>query len=184
MNLLVTKKQITASSLQPNQKAVKRVRPIIDWLSWWALFEKIHLDKELSAADKFQYLEQSVEKNTRAYDIIDSLPATVENYPKTIAALQGRFGNKKLLTQVYILFQMGLENLQNKPAISKVYDRLVGHVRSYLLEFLRQEVEREDQRNLMKTGIFSLKEKTTSSKKQTTCLTAASLHVNSATKIE
>lgn len=39
---------------------------IIDWLSWWALFKKIDLDEELSAADKFQYLLQSVEESSRA----------------------------------------------------------------------------------------------------------------------
>lgn len=56
-------------------------------------------------------------------------------------ALKIRFGNKKLLTQVYIreLFQMGLKNLHDRPDISSIYDQLVGHVRS--LESLGITVE-------------------------------------------
>lgn len=128
---------------------------------------------------------------------------------------------------------MGLENLQNKPVISSMYDKLIGHLRSleslgvtveqstlflypmvesslpediiiawqrsqlyerdgseelppkgnldYLMEFLRQEVEREEQRNLMKNGFFESKEKSTT-KKQTTYATVAGLHVNSNSK--
>lgn len=49
----------------------------------------------------------------------------------------------------------------------------------YLMEFLRQEVEREEQRNLMKNGFFESKEKSTITKKQTTYATVAGLHVNS-----
>lgn len=75
---------------------------IIDWLNWWALFEKIHNDEELSETDKFQYLIQSIEEKSRAYEVIKGFPATAENYPKAIKALRERFGNKNLLTQVYI----------------------------------------------------------------------------------
>lgn len=209
---------------------------IIDWLSWWAFFEKIHIDNQLSAADKFQYLRQCVEEKTRAHDLVNAFPASAANYPKAVAALTERFGNKKLLTQVYIreLFQMGLENVQNKPGISSMYDKLVGHLRSletlgvtveqstlflypmvesslpediiiawqrsslyerdgsaeqppkgnldYLIEFLRQEVEREEQRSLMKNGFFESKEKSTTTKKPTAYATAAGLHVNSNSK--
>ncbi len=209
---------------------------IIDWLSWWAFFEKIHIDDQLSDADKFQYLLQCVVEKTRAYDLVKAFPASAANYPKAVEALKERFGNKKLLTQVYIreLFQMGLENLQNKPAISSMYDKMIGHLRSleslgvtveqstlflypmvesslpediiiawqrsplyekdgsveqppkgnldFLMEFLRQEVEREEQRNLMKNGFFESKEKSTTNKKQMTYATGAGLHVNSNSK--
>lgn len=206
---------------------------IIDWLNWWALFDKIDTDEELNPADKFQYLIQSIEEKTRAYEVIKGFPATADNYPKAIAALKDRFGNKNLLTQVYIreLFQMGLKNLHDKPEISTIYDKLVGHVRSleslgitveqstlflfpmvesslpeemmiawqrstlyekdgsiesppkskldFLLEFLRQEVEREEQRRLAKSGFLDTKEsnKSVQKKKEQFIATAAGLHV-------
>ncbi|XP_037047435.1 uncharacterized protein LOC119082120 [Bradysia coprophila] len=207
---------------------------IIDWLSWWALFEKIHEDNELSAADKFHYLLQSIDEKSHAYDMVNGFPASADNYPKAIAALKERFGNKKILTQVYIreLFQLGIKNIQEKPVISTIYDKLVGHVRSleslgitveqatlflfpmveaslpeealiawqrstlyetdgsaqnppkgkldFLLEFLNQEVEREYQRSLMRTGFLDEKEKT--KKKETSFATAAGLHTQSSTK--
>lgn len=59
---------------------------VIDWLNWWALFEKIHNDEELSETDKFQYLMQSIEEKSRAYEVIKGFPATAENFPKAIKA--------------------------------------------------------------------------------------------------
>lgn len=122
---------------------------------------------------------------------------------------------------------MGLRNLHDKPELSLVYDKLVGHVRSleslgvtveqstlflfpmvesslaedvmiawqrsslydkdgtqenpqkskldYLLEFLRQEVEREDQRLLAKSTFFDTKQ--IPKKKEYSIPTAASLYV-------
>lgn len=105
---------------------------ILDWLSWWAHFSKIHEDEELHSTDKFQYLIQAMEEGSKGADIVKGFPATAENYPKVIAALQERFGRKKLLTQVYIreLFKMGLETMNTKSNISTIYDKLVYHIRS------------------------------------------------------
>lgn len=54
---------------------------ILDWLSWWAQFNKIHEDEELHATDKFQYLIQSMEPNTKGADIVKGFPETEVNYP-------------------------------------------------------------------------------------------------------
>lgn len=61
-----------------------------DWLSWWAFFERIHIDEQLSAADKFQYLLQCVEEKTRAHDLVKAFPASAANYPKVVEALNDR----------------------------------------------------------------------------------------------
>lgn len=203
---------------------------ILDWLSWWAQFNKIHEDEELHATDKFQYLIQSMEPNTKGADIVKGFPATEVNYPKAIQALQDRFGRKKLLIQVYIreLLKMSLETMTSKPNISTMYDKLVCHIRAldslnvtveqaslflypmveaslpedvlvawqrsakyeqdgtaddppkseldFLLEFLQQEVEREEQRALVKPG--SNNNKVTYKKAETSVPTAAALHTS------
>lgn len=193
----------------PKIELMKFSGKLIDWLSWWSQFEKIHNDDELHTTDKFEYLRQAMEMNTRAKEIVDGYPATEENYPKVIKALQERFGKKKLLTQVYVreLFQMGLKNLNKEVEVINIFDKLVSHVRAleslgvtleqaalflypmvesslpeeihiawqrsslyeqdgsqenppkneldYLFQFLQQEVEREEQRQLVKASFLS-----------------------------
>lgn len=114
---------------------------IIDWLSWWSQLKKIHEDDELHISDKFQYLIQAIEPSTRAYEIVQSFPASDENYPKAIQALTERFGKKKLLTQVYIreLFKLGLKNLNKNMEITLMYNTLTCHIRA--LESLGITVE-------------------------------------------
>lgn len=207
---------------------------LIDWLSWWSLFERIHNDEEINPTDKFQYLIQSVEQNTRAYEIVQSFPATNVNYPKAIAALRERFGKEKMLIQVYIreLFQMGLQNLKKKSDITSLYDKLVCNIHAleslgvtleqstlflypmvesslpddimitwqrsplyekngimenppkgeldYLLQFLQQEVERNEQRSLIKSGFGTTikelsKESSSSPAKESNIPSASSL---------
>lgn len=75
---------------------------ILDLLSWWTQFSKIDGDEELHVTDKFQYLIQSMEPNSKGADIVNGFPATEANYPKVIQVLKERFGRKKLLIQVYI----------------------------------------------------------------------------------
>lgn len=75
---------------------------LINYLSFWAQFSKIHEDVELDDCDKFQYLLQSVQPNTRAKELLESYPITSENYPKAVSAFQDRFGNEELLVEVYV----------------------------------------------------------------------------------
>lgn len=192
------KKQIKLPKIELRKFSGK----ILDWLGWWAQFSKIDEDDELHATDKFQYLIQAMEPNSKGDEIVKSFPATAENYPKAIDTLKERFGRKKLLIQVYIreLFKMSLHNMNTNVSIVSVYDKLVCHIRAldslnvsveqaslflypmveaslpediliawqrspkydtdgslenppkgeldYLLEFLRQEVEREEQRTI------------------------------------
>ncbi|UYV84235.1 hypothetical protein LAZ67_X001627 [Cordylochernes scorpioides] len=61
---------------------------LINRLPFWAQFEKIHEDTELHDADKFHYLVQSLQSNTRARELIESYPQTAENYAKAVQALK------------------------------------------------------------------------------------------------
>jgi hypothetical protein len=68
-----------------------------DWLGWWAQFQKIDEDDKLHDSDKFSYLLQAMIEGSRAMDVVKRFPQSTENYPKAVAALKERFGNKKLL---------------------------------------------------------------------------------------
>ncbi|UYV68131.1 hypothetical protein LAZ67_5003135 [Cordylochernes scorpioides] len=52
------------------------------------LERKIHEDTELHDADKFHYLVQSMQSNTRARELIESYPQTADNYAKAVQALK------------------------------------------------------------------------------------------------
>lgn len=209
---------------------------IIEWLSFWSQFEKIHKDIELHNSDKFQYLSQAMEVGTRAMELVKSYPQTADNYPKVIQALIDRFGKKKVLKQVYVreLIKMIAMNIRSneKVALTKLYDNLESHLRAlesldvtseqtseflfpmvesilpediliawqrsanfgkdganenppkteldFLMQFLKQEVESEQQRGLARAGFSSMYNKQQDNyKKNTTSkvATAASLYV-------
>ncbi|UYV73686.1 hypothetical protein LAZ67_11000348 [Cordylochernes scorpioides] len=86
----------------PTMELPKFSGNLIDWLTFWAQFEKIHLDIRLKDSDKFYYLLQSLSVDTEAYKIVSIYPLTEENYSKAIDALRRRYANPDLLLQVYV----------------------------------------------------------------------------------
>ncbi|KFD60570.1 hypothetical protein M514_27274 [Trichuris suis] len=60
---------------------------IDQWLSFWSSFIQIHEDDDLSPEDKFQYLIQCMEENSRAREVVESFPPTAGNYPKENAVI-------------------------------------------------------------------------------------------------
>ncbi|UYV63722.1 hypothetical protein LAZ67_2005429 [Cordylochernes scorpioides] len=105
----------------------------LEWLGWWAQFSTIHEDSKLSNVDKFQYLVQSMKENTRASRLVKSYPITADNYPKVIAALKDRFGDRVILPEVYVRQLLGLvvNNARRKSIkIEDLYDRLESYLRS------------------------------------------------------
>lgn len=104
-----------------------------EWLGWWSQFKGIHEDITLSAEHKFQYLVQATVVKSSAYDLVTSFPSTGENYPKAIAYLKSRFGNDKILVEVYVRELLGLvmnNSLNNhKNLISTLYDKLETQLR-------------------------------------------------------
>ncbi|UYV60511.1 hypothetical protein LAZ67_1001370 [Cordylochernes scorpioides] len=88
-------------------KLPKMALPVFDgtcleWMGWWSRFEMIHESAVLTEVEKFQYLVQSMKAGTRADRLVKSYPLTTENYPKVVKALQDRFGDKVILTEVYV----------------------------------------------------------------------------------
>lgn len=106
----------------------------LDWLSWWAHFEKIHLRTDIEKADKFDYLLSALIPKTRAYDIVTSYPMTENNYPKAVEALRSRYGKPKVLRQLYVreLLKLVINNAKpsNKCELVKLYDSLESHLRA------------------------------------------------------
>jgi len=49
-------------------------------LQFWSKFKKIHEDETLHKSDKFQYLLQAIEDETKAKELVNTFPATGENY--------------------------------------------------------------------------------------------------------
>ncbi|GFV98142.1 integrase catalytic domain-containing protein [Trichonephila clavipes] len=82
-----------------------------EYLTFWSIFSKIHDSEELTAIDKFQYLYQSMEPDSKAARLISSFPIA-ENYPKTVEQLKLRFGREDLLVQIYVgdLLSLVLKN--------------------------------------------------------------------------
>jgi hypothetical protein len=104
-----------------------------DWLSWWAQFEKIHLDEELHPTDKFQYLLQATVEGSRARRLVDGYPQTAENYPKVVEALVDRYGDKVLLTELYVrqLARLVVVNASKKnQSLSLMFDELESSLRA------------------------------------------------------
>ncbi|UYV68015.1 hypothetical protein LAZ67_5002800 [Cordylochernes scorpioides] len=66
-------------------------------------FEKIHLGESLSDVDKFEYLIQSMVVGSKAHRLVTSFPLTEKNYNKVIGDLKDRFGDKDMLTELYVL---------------------------------------------------------------------------------
>ncbi|GFW90633.1 uncharacterized protein TNCV_627991 [Trichonephila clavipes] len=89
----------------------------------------MHEDESLPNEDKFQYLLQAVVSNSKAARVVESFPATADNYPKAIARLQERFGREDLLVQIYVrdLLSMVMRNAatgRSKTDLPALYDEL------------------------------------------------------------
>ncbi|UYV73873.1 hypothetical protein LAZ67_11001226 [Cordylochernes scorpioides] len=115
---------------------------LIDWLTFWAQFEKIHLDIRLKDSDKFYYLLQSLSVDTEAYKIVSIYPLTEENYSKAIDALRRRYANPDLLLQVYVreLLKLVIESASGKKKIS--FHELYYKIQSYLGSLKSLNLER------------------------------------------
>lgn len=106
----------------------------VEWLGWWSQFKGVHEDVTLSMEHKFQYLVQATVDKSSAHNLVISFPPTAENYPKAITYLKSRFGNDKILVEVYVreLLKLVLNNSINngKNAISSLYDKLETQLRA------------------------------------------------------
>lgn len=69
---------------------------IKEWLCFQGQFKKVH--ENIAPVDKFIYLSQSTVEGSRACELVDSFPPSVENYEQAIECLKARFGREDLHT--------------------------------------------------------------------------------------
>ncbi|GFY78828.1 integrase catalytic domain-containing protein [Trichonephila inaurata madagascariensis] len=126
-----------------------------EYLTFWSIFSKIHDSEELTAIDKFQYLYQSMEPDSKAARLISSFPITAENYPKAFEQLKLRFVREDLLVQIYVrdLLPLVLKTAttaKNAPDLGTLYDMLetklralesLGRTKEKFADFLEPLVE-------------------------------------------
>ena len=131
----VGRKQERKKFKLPTIEIVKFSGNVRDWLQFWNQFRKIHEDNTIDNEDKFQYLLQSVEAGSRAFDLVSSFPPTRENYSKTIETLKSRYGKDELQVEVYVreLLNLVLKNAvsgKEKLTLASLYDKLEAHMRA------------------------------------------------------
>ncbi|UYV60243.1 hypothetical protein LAZ67_1000533, partial [Cordylochernes scorpioides] len=117
----------------PKFELKKHTGELEEWLSWWSHFEKIHLDESLSDVDKFEYLIQSMVVGSKAYRLVTSFPLTQKNYNKVIGDLKDRFGDRDMLTELYVrkLLKLVIASARSeKRTLAQLYDDLVAHLHS------------------------------------------------------
>ncbi len=107
---------------------------LLDWLSFWAQFEKLHEDPSRSGSEKLWYLQDAIQPGTEAYEIVNIYPQTNENYPQAVAALKKRYGNQDVLLQVYLrqLLNLVISNVgsREKIPVKMLYLKLDSHLRA------------------------------------------------------
>ncbi|XP_071041974.1 uncharacterized protein [Parasteatoda tepidariorum] len=107
---------------------------IKDCLPFWGQFRKIDEDADIDETDKFQCLVQATIQNSRARELVESLPPSSGNYAKVIDCLKSRFGRDDFLVEYYVrellkvTFSFNSEDKQIK--LSTIYDHIETHLRS------------------------------------------------------
>ncbi|GBN28406.1 hypothetical protein AVEN_88872-1 [Araneus ventricosus] len=101
-----------------------------EWLNFWTQFQKIHEEASIDEQDKYQYLIQSTVPGSTPREIVESFPATAENYKKAVEYLKERFGKESILVQVYIRDLLQLVISKNEFELSTLYDKLQTRIRS------------------------------------------------------
>ncbi|GFX07409.1 integrase catalytic domain-containing protein [Trichonephila clavipes] len=100
---------------------------LMDWLHLNNQFKRNHEDESIDDRDKFQYLIEATTPKSRARDIVESFPATPENYRKAFEYLRMRFEEEDVLIQVYIreLLKLVLQYTEVKKVnLSSLYDKI------------------------------------------------------------
>lgn len=101
----------------------------LQWVQFWGSFEKTHNDKKVSDDEEMRFLRQSMEKNSRTYEVINSYPRGGKYYKAAFESLKTRFGRDDLLVDVYMRELHKI--VSSKPdTFTAVYDKLEAHIRA------------------------------------------------------
>ena len=98
-----------------------------DWLTFCGQFKKIDGDPDIDEADKFQYLLQATSPNTRAWEVVESVPPVASNYNKAVECLKARFGREDLVeffVRELLKLTMSMNSKEDRVTLSSLYDRI------------------------------------------------------------
>ncbi|GBM48197.1 hypothetical protein AVEN_72474-1 [Araneus ventricosus] len=101
-----------------------------EWLNFCTLFQKVHEEASIDDRNKYQYLTQSTVLVSAPREIVESFPATAQNYKKAVEYLMERFGKETVLKQLYIRDLLQLVISKNKCELSSLYDKLQTRIQS------------------------------------------------------
>ncbi|GFU57616.1 integrase core domain protein [Trichonephila clavipes] len=106
---------------------------LTNWLRFHNQFKRINEDESIDDGVKFQHIIQTTTPKSRGRDIVESFPATPENYKKAFEYLRMRFGQDNVLIQVYVreLLKLVLQNTEvKKVKLSSLYDKIEAQLRA------------------------------------------------------
>ena len=105
-----------------------------NWIAFYAQHKRIHEDEKIEDAVKFQYLLQSLEPQTKGWNIINTYPPSGDNYTKAMDHLERRFGRKEILIEVYMRDLLNLVIRQinggKNLCLTELYDNLCSNLRN------------------------------------------------------
>ena len=104
----------------------------IKWTAFWDSYESaIHLNRDLSEVDKFNYLRSILDGT--ASDAVAGLTLSSANYQQAIEILRKRFGNKQVIISKHMDTLMSMEAISSDRHLKdlrQLYDNTESHVRS------------------------------------------------------
>ena len=104
----------------------------VKWTSFWDSYQSaIHLNRDLSDADKFNYLQSLLDSS--AFDAIAGLTLSSANYQQAIEILRKRFGNKQVIISKHMDTLMNMDAIpsdRHLRDLRRLYDSTESHVRS------------------------------------------------------
>jgi len=102
------------------------------WTTFWESFESsVHMNKELSDIDKFNYLNSLL--TGTAKEAVSGLSLTSANYKEAVAILKKRFGNVERIKSRHMELLMNIEAVHSSrdlKALRRFHDFIESHVRS------------------------------------------------------
>jgi len=114
-----------------------------NWYTFHNSFEKlIHANENLSAIEKFHYLQSSLSDKTA--EVIKSFDITTDNYAEAWQLLKERFDNKRRIVQTHIkaMFEVAPIHKENAVTLRGLLDNTLKHFRA--LKALQRPVENWD----------------------------------------
>jgi len=106
----------------------------LDWLGFWAQFQKVDRNPKLDGSDKFGYLLMALEEGSEPYELVIGFPQTTEGYMEAVAELKQSYGNEDILLQVYVreLLKLVISNADKKDKMpfSNLYRKVNSHLQA------------------------------------------------------